>query len=166
MVESETGSGKSTHLPLWGAEHGRVLVVEPRRIACTALADYLSDQREQVVGDDIGYAIKLDAQYTDKSKVVFVTPGIALKWFMEDRLVNFRFIIIDEFHERRWDSDLLLSLLKLHQQHRLILTSATMDSTSLAQYIDADVLQSKGRQYPVTHRYISTHSQACLQIKI
>ncbi|ACH65827.1 ATP-dependent helicase HrpA [Aliivibrio fischeri MJ11] len=159
VVESETGSGKSTHLPMWAAEHGRVLVVEPRRIACTALADYLSTQRGQTVGDDIGYAIKLDAQYTDKSKVIFVTPGIALKWFMEDRLVDFSFIIIDEFHERRWDSDLLLSLLKLHQQHHLILTSATMDSTSLAQYIDADVLKSKGRQYPVTHRYISTHSQ-------
>ena len=159
VVQSETGSGKSTHLPLWAAEYGRVLVVEPRRIACTALAEYLAMQNGQALGEEIGYAIKLDSKYREDTKVVFVTPGIVLKWFMEDKLAMFSHIMIDEFHERRWDTDVLLALLKEHQQHRLILTSATIDSKPLAKYIDAKVLIAEGRQFTVRVSNISEHSQ-------
>lgn len=159
VVKSETGSGKSTHLPLWAAEYGRVLVIEPRRIACTALAEYLAEQRKEKVGDSIGYAIKLDSQYSDQSQVIFVTPGVALKWFMEDKLAHFDIVMIDEFHERRWDSDLLLSLLNTHNKHRLLLTSATMESERLAQYIDGVVLKAEGRQYPVSFSFLATQSQ-------
>ena len=159
VVKSETGSGKSTHLPLWAAEYGRVLVIEPRRIACTALAEYLAEQRKEKVGDSTGYAIKLDSQYSDQSQVIFVTPGVALKWFMEDKLAHFDIVMIDEFHERRWDSDLLLSLLNTHNKHRLLLTSATMESERLAQYIDGVVLKAEGRQYPVSFSFLATQSQ-------
>ena len=159
VVQSETGSGKSTHLPLWAAEHGRVLVIEPRRIACTALAEYLSLQNGTELGSEIGYAIKLDSQYREDSKVIFVTPGIALKWFMEDKLVTFDMVMIDEFHERRWDTDVLLALLHSYQTHRLILTSATMESKPLAAYINADMLMAKGRQYTVTVLNVADHSQ-------
>ncbi|MGI1899588.1 ATP-dependent RNA helicase, partial [Vibrio campbellii] len=58
VVEAETGSGKSTRLPLWAANHGRVLVIEPRRIACTSLAEFLAEQSGQPLGKKIGYAIK------------------------------------------------------------------------------------------------------------
>ncbi|MDD9155496.1 helicase-related protein [Aliivibrio sp. S4TY2] len=159
VVQSETGSGKSTHLPLWAAEYGRVLVIEPRRIACTTLAEYLAQQSSKALGEDIGYAIKLDSRYCEESKIVFVTPGIALKWFMEDKLVSFSHIMIDEFHERRWDTDLLLSLLHDHQQHRLILTSATIDTKPLASYANATVLTAKGRQFTVQISHVSEHSQ-------
>ncbi|MCP3700311.1 MAG: DEAD/DEAH box helicase, partial [Aliivibrio sp.] len=159
VVQSETGSGKSTHLPLWAAEYGRVLVIEPRRIACTALAEYLAQQSSKALGEDIGYAIKLDSRFCEESKIVFVTPGIALKWFMEDKLVSFSHIMIDEFHERRWDTDLLLSLLLDHQQHRLILTSATIDTKPLASYANATILTANGRQFSVQISYISEHSQ-------
>lgn len=159
VIQSETGSGKSTHLPLWAAEKGRVLVIEPRRIACTALAEYLAQQSGTDLGTEIGYAIKLDSQYTEDSKIVFVTPGIALKWFMEDKLATFEFVMIDEFHERRWDTDILLALLNTHQSHRLILTSATMESGPLAKYANADVLVAEGRQFNVTVSNMAAHSQ-------
>ncbi|PQJ89448.1 helicase-related protein [Aliivibrio sifiae] len=159
VIQSETGSGKSTHLPLWAAEKGRVLVIEPRRIACTALAEYLAQQNGTDLGTEIGYAIKLDSQFTEDSKVVFVTPGIALKWFMEDKLATFEFIMIDEFHERRWDTDILLALLNKHKAHRLILTSATIESGPLAKYVDADVLVAEGRQFTVEVSHIASHSQ-------
>lgn len=165
VVQSETGSGKSTHLPLWAAEYGRVLVIEPRRIACTALAEYLAIQNGQALGEEIGYAIKLDSNYSENSNIVFVTPGIALKWFMEDKLSTFSFIMIDEFHERRWDTDLLLSLLHDHQQHRLILTSATMESKPLASYVNATVLTAEGRQFAVNISNISEHSQQMPSIR-
>lgn len=127
IVEAETGSGKSTCLPLWAAQQGRVLVIEPRRIACTSLAEFLAQQRDEAIGQHIGYAIKLENRYSEQSQVVFVTPGVALRWFAEDGLEQFDVIMVDEFHERRWDTDLLVALLKERQSHRLVVTSATLE---------------------------------------
>ncbi|WP_104038302.1 helicase-related protein [Vibrio jasicida] len=150
VVEAETGSGKSTRLPLWAANHGRVLVIEPRRIACTSLAEFLAEQSGQPLGKQIGYAIKLHAHYDEKTKVVFVTPGVALRWFAEDKLASFDIVMVDEFHERRWDIDLLTAILKQEKQHRLIVTSATLEGEKLANYLDAKRLRSEGRCFPVT----------------
>ncbi|GAA4900165.1 helicase-related protein [Ferrimonas pelagia] len=155
VVEAETGSGKSTRLPLWAAERGRVLVIEPRRIACTALADYLAQQH-----DGIGYAIRFESTVTEQTQVAFVTPGIALRWFSEDKLAGFDTVIIDEFHERRWDTDLLLAQLKRHDAHRLVLTSATVDGARLAEYLGGERLHAEGRRYPVSLRYVATEGRA------
>ncbi|WP_039985134.1 helicase-related protein [Vibrio owensii] len=154
VVEAETGSGKSTRLPLWAANHGRVLVIEPRRIACTSLAEFLAEQSGQPLGKQVGYAIKLHAHYDEKTKVVFVTPGVALRWFAEDKLTSFDIVMVDEFHERRWDIDLLTAILKQDKQHRLIVTSATLEGEKLANYLDAKRLRSEGRCFlvTVTHR--------------
>ncbi|WP_447474195.1 helicase-related protein [Vibrio harveyi] len=159
VVEAETGSGKSTRLPLWSANHGRVLVIEPRRIACTSLAEFLADQSGQPLGKQIGYAIKLHAHYDENTKVVFVTPGVALRWFAEDKLASFDIVMVDEFHERRWDIDLLTAILKQEKQHRLIVTSATLEGEKLANYLDAKRLRSEGRCFPVTVSHRSLDSR-------
>ncbi|WP_045398226.1 helicase-related protein [Vibrio campbellii] len=159
VVEAETGSGKSTRLPLWAANHGRVLVIEPRRIACTSLAEFLAEQSGQPLGKKIGYAIKLHAHYDENTDVVFVTPGVALRWFAEDKLASFDIVMVDEFHERRWDIDLLTAILKQEKQHRLIVTSATLEGEKLANYLDAKRLRSEGRCFPVTVTYRSTDSR-------
>ncbi len=159
VVEAETGSGKSTRLPLWSANHGRVLVIEPRRIACTSLAEFLADQSGQPLGKQIGYAIKLHAHYDENTKVVFVTPGVALRWFAEDKLASFDIVMVDEFHERRWDIDLLTAILKQEKQHRLIVTSATLEGEKLANYLDAKRLRSEGRCFPVTVTHRSLDSR-------
>ena len=153
VVSAATGSGKSTRLPVWAADHGPVLVVEPRRVACTALAGFLASQRDQAPGDDVGYAIRFDQACSDQTRLVFVTPGIALRWLQEGRLARFATIMLDEFHERRWDTDLLLALLKRNGDHRLVVTSATLDGPRLAHYLGAEALHSEGRGYPVTARY-------------
>ncbi|MFM2620427.1 helicase-related protein [Vibrio owensii] len=159
VVEAETGSGKSTRLPLWAANHGRVLVIEPRRIACTSLAEFLAEQSGQPLGKQIGYAIKLHAHYDEKTKVVFVTPGVALRWFAEDKLASFDIVMVDEFHERRWDIDLLTAILKQEKLHRLIVTSATLEGEKLANYLDAKRLRSEGRCFPVTVTHRSMDSR-------
>lgn len=159
VVEAETGSGKSTRLPLWAAQHGRVLVIEPRRIACTSLAEFLAEQSGAPIGDKIGYAIKLHAYFDENTKVVFVTPGVALRWFAEDKLANFDIVMVDEFHERRWDIDLLTALLKQENQHRLIITSATLEGEKLAKYLEAERLRSEGRCFPVTVTHRSLDSR-------
>ncbi|WP_182026277.1 helicase-related protein [Vibrio rotiferianus] len=159
VVEAETGSGKSTRLPLWAANHGRVLVIEPRRIACTSLAEFLAEQSGQPLGKQIGYAIKLHAHYDENTNVVFVTPGVALRWFAENKLASFDIVMVDEFHERRWDIDLLTAILKQEKQHRLIVTSATLEGEKLANYLDAKRLRSEGRCFPVTVTYRSEDSR-------
>ena len=159
VVEAETGSGKSTRLPLWAANHGRVLVIEPRRIACTSLAEFLAEQSGQPLGKQIGYAIKLHAHYDENTNVVFVTPGVALRWFAENKLASFDIVMVDEFHERRWDIDLLTAILKQEKQHRLIVTSATLEGEKLAHYLDAKRLRSEGRCFPVTVTHRSVDSR-------
>lgn len=159
VVEAETGSGKSTRLPLWAAQHGRVLVIEPRRIACTSLAEYLAEQSGAPIGGKIGYAIKLHAYFDENTEVVFVTPGVALRWFAEDKLANFDIVMVDEYHERRWDIDLLTALLKQENQHRLIVTSATLEGEKLARYLQAERLRSEGRCFPVTVTHRSLDSR-------
>ncbi|WP_413110205.1 helicase-related protein [Thaumasiovibrio sp. DFM-14] len=149
VVEAETGSGKSTRLPIWAQQAGRVLVVQPRRIACTSLAQYLAKQQSESVGESIGYAVKFEAHFSAHSRSVFVTPGVALRWYSENQLQDYDVVIIDEMHLRRWDTDLLLSLLKQHNQHRLVVTSATLNSQKFGDYINGQVLKAHGRCYDV-----------------
>lgn len=159
IVEAETGSGKSTCLPLWAAQSGRVLVVEPRRIACTSLAQYLAEQKKQPVGQSIGYAIKLENRCDENTQVVFVTPGVALRWYSENKLCDFATVMVDEFHERRWDTDLLVALLKQSQNHRLVVTSATIEGEKLANYVGAKRLYASGRNFDVAIGYRANDSR-------
>ncbi|EGU31718.1 putative ATP-dependent helicase [Vibrio sp. N418] len=159
IVEAETGSGKSTRLPVWASEQGRVLVIEPRRIACTSLAQYLAQQRNEPVGQSIGYAIKLETRFNETSEVVFVTPGVALRWYSENQLADYDIVIVDEFHERRWDTDLLVALLKKHQKHRLVVTSATIEGAKLASYVGAERLHAEGRNFKVSLQYRASESR-------
>ncbi|MEZ8608439.1 MULTISPECIES: helicase-related protein [unclassified Vibrio] len=159
VVEAETGSGKSTRLPLWASQHGRVLVVEPRRIACTSLAKYLAQQSGEKLGSKVGYAIKLESEYNEQTNVVFVTPGIALRWLSEDGLASFDVIVVDEFHERRWDIDLLVAILKQKESHRLVITSATIEGERLADYLDANRISCEGRTYQVEIEHRANESR-------
>ncbi|MDV5168709.1 helicase-related protein [Photobacterium rosenbergii] len=159
VVSAETGSGKSTRLPVWSAENGRVLVVEPRRVACRSLAEFVASEKNEKVGESVGYAIRFDNTFSDDTQVVFVTPGVALRWLSEDGLAGFTTIIIDEFHERRWDTDLLLAMLKQKDSHRLVVTSATLDSERLAAYLQGECLNAKGRNFQVAVEHIASDSR-------
>ncbi|MEH6470351.1 MAG: helicase-related protein [Halopseudomonas sp.] len=149
VVQADTGSGKSTRLPLWARQQGRVLVVEPRRVACLALAHYLAEQAGTTLGNAVGYAIRFDSRFGPDSELVFVTPGIALRWLADNRLADFDLVMLDEFHERRWDTDLLLALLLAENRHRLVITSATLDAQRLSAYLGGENLQAGGRCFPV-----------------
>ena len=160
VVCAATGSGKSTQLPLWASQQGRVLVIEPRRIACTSLSEFVAQQCQSKVGEKIGYAIRFITQYSATTDIIYATPGVALRWFFEDQLQQFDVVMLDEFHERRWDMDLLLALLKQRHQHKLIVTSATLNAQRLATYLSAPILESQGQLYPVTEQYQASDPRA------
>ena len=157
VVEAPTASGKSTRLPLWCAEGNRVLVVEPRRLACRSLAGHLAALKGEPLGRSLGYAVRYDSRYSRESRIVFVTPGVALRWFAADRLSGFGCLILDEFHERRWDTDLLAALVR-GRFARLVVTSATLEGEKLASYFQGSRLQAEGRCYPVQVEYLETDS--------
>ena len=144
-----TGSGKSTRIPLWCAASGeKVVVVEPRRVACRSLARYLSSQLDSPLGGIVGYTHRHDDKTSDETLVRFVTPGVALKMLQEGNLKDFDTVILDEYHERGLESDLVLALC-LIEKTRIIVMSATLQGERVAEFIDASLLMAEGRVYPV-----------------
>lgn len=160
IVAAATGSGKSTQLPVWAAKQGRVLVIQPRRIACTSLAEYVAQQQNSPIGEQVGYAIRFEGLFQENSEIVFATPGVALRWYFENRLSDFAVVMLDEFHERRWDMDLLLAMLKQQAAHRLVVTSATLSADRLASYLDAPLLTSEGKMFNVEERFLAKDMRA------
>ncbi|WP_027856445.1 helicase-related protein [Marinobacterium jannaschii] len=156
IVTAGTGSGKSTRLPLWAATLGKTLVVEPRRVACTALADFIAGQTGTETGARIGYAIRFQQKVSAETEITFVTPGVALRWLSEGKLDQYHTVILDEFHERRWDMDLLLALIRHGNRHRIVITSATIDSQALQQWSGAALLEVETQSYPVEVNHIAT----------
>jgi ATP-dependent helicase HrpB len=157
VIEAPPGSGKSTKLPLWCGESGRVLVVEPRRLACRSLAEFVAQNEGERIGERIGYAIRFEGRYSDTSRILFATPGVALRWFAADGFGGFDTVILDEFHERRWDTDLLAALLR-EGSKRLVLTSATVEGRRLARYLGGNRIRSEGKLYEVTIQYTEQNS--------
>ncbi len=162
VVVAPTGSGKSTRLPLWLADRcgETVLVVEPRRVACRSLATYLSGLIDERVGQSIGYRVRFDDRTSKQTRVIFVTTGVALRMLAGDGPSAFSAVLIDEFHERGWEVDLIGAvMLEARKQGRfdgaLIFTSATIDATEIAHQISAEVVEASGRTYPVDISYRS-----------
>jgi len=149
VLSAPTGSGKSTQVPAWCAEAvGPTLVVEPRRVACRALYRFLS--RDD--GPSVGYVVRHE-RANPEADLLFVTPGVALRLLTEDSNLRRPCVVLDEFHERGMETDLVLALLADRPDLRLVVMSATMDSVRLASWLSAQVIEAKGRQYPVSVEY-------------
>lgn len=156
VLSSPTGSGKSTRVPLWFESDLRVLVVQPRRVAARALAGFVAETAGSALGDEVGYAVRFDAKMSESSRVVFVTTGMALQWMQRDGLAAFDVVILDEFHERRWELDLLLALVlrgRARGGHKVVVMSATLDADAVADAIGGEHVSSAGRTFPVSVRY-------------
>ncbi len=154
VVTAPTGSGKSTVVPAWCADAmGRVLVVEPRRVACRSLARYVARGMGTALGAGVGYAVRHDERVGPDTRVAFVTPGVALRMVESGRHRRFPVVILDEFHERSLELDLLLALLAAADDPRPVVMSATLDAERLATFLDGTHVAASGRQYPVTVEY-------------
>lgn len=161
VVVAPTGSGKSTRLPVWTAEHldAPVLVVEPRRVACRALADYVARSAfGEGVGAQVGFRVRFETRGDPRTRLWFVTPGVALN-LLARRPFEYAAVIVDEFHERSWQIDLVVALVRRLRARsagagpRLVVCSATLDVEAVRTALGARVVRSEGRTYPVEVRY-------------
>jgi ATP-dependent helicase HrpB len=155
VLTAPTGSGKSTQAPRWCAADGPVLVIEPRRVACRGLASRVAELEGSPLGQAVGYAVRDDSRMTPDTAIVFATPGIVLRWLAEGPLHRYATVLVDEFHERSLDVDLLLALLQARYDGRVGVMSATLEGERVASHLGGCHLQAEGRRFPVQVRYRS-----------
>lgn len=170
VVVAPTGSGKSTQvcqmlLEDGAASAGRVVVLQPRRVAARSVARRVADEMGVALGGAVGYQVRFDERLRDDTRIAFVTEGILLRWLLRDPdLAGVGAVLFDEFHERNALSDIALALCKQLQARarpdlRLVVMSATLDARGVAAYLGGPrlcpVLESGGREFPVSVHYQS-----------
>jgi len=153
VVSAPTGSGKSTQIPRWLATRGRVLVVEPRRVACRSLASHVASLEGSPLGARVGYRVRDENRATDDTTILFVTPGVALRMLAADGLRGWSCVVVDELHERSLDIDLLLALLRSREDGRVVAMSATLDGDRVAAFLGGTFIEGEGRAFPVETHY-------------
>jgi len=157
LLKAPTGSGKSTAVPGMlrdaGIE-GRILVVEPRRMAARLLAGWVARQRGGAVGGEVGYAVRFDAKYGRDSKLIYLTDGLFQRWLQDDpELAGVEAVVFDEFHERRLAVDVALGrCLDLQESRRpelrVVVMSATLETAGLEPYLRQDATATEGGRMP------------------
>jgi ATP-dependent helicase HrpB len=164
VLEAPPGAGKTTQVPpalldapwLCGR---KILVLEPRRIAARAAAEFMAAQRGEAVGETVGYRIRFEAKVSVRTRIEVVTEGILTRLIQGDpELTGIGAILFDEFHERHLHGDLGAALAldvqaSLRPDLRLVIMSATLDGERIARWFDAPRLTSAGRSYPVHIEY-------------
>ena len=164
------GAGKTTRVPLailqapWLGQQ-KILLIEPRRIATLATAQFLSKSLQKPCGDTVGYRMRLDTKVSANTRIEVITHGVLLRMLQTDpSLEGVGAVIFDEFHERSLDGDLSLAmclqgreLLRDETPLKLIVMSATLDAQSVSQLLDnAPIIISQGRAFPVATHYVGS----------
>jgi ATP-dependent helicase HrpB len=164
VVRAPTGAGKTTRVPpalLDGLPaKGRIVVLEPRRLAARAAARRMAQERGQKLGDDVGYHVRFDRQVGPRTRIIVMTPGILLRMLQDDPFLEaVGVIVFDEFHERALDNDLALGMACLLQttvrpELRLVVMSATLATETVSAYLgNCPIVTSAGRLHPVEIAY-------------
>ncbi|MDM3253571.1 ATP-dependent helicase HrpB [Citrobacter sp. Cf077] len=164
LLTAPTGAGKSTRLPLRLLEHGgikgRIILLEPRRLAARNVAQRLAELLNEKPGETVGYRMRAQSCVGSQTRLEVVTEGVLTRMIQRDpELTGVGLVILDEFHERSLQADLALALLLDVQQGlrddlKLLIMSATLDNGRLQQLLpDAPMIISEGRTFPVERRY-------------
>ena len=164
LLTAPTGAGKSTWLPLRLLEHGgikgRIILLEPRRLAARNVAQRLAELLNEKPGETVGYRMRAQSCVGSQTRLEVVTEGVLTRMIQRDpELTGVGLVILDEFHERSLQADLALALLLDVQQGlrddlKLLIMSATLDNGRLQQLLpDAPMIISEGRTFPVERRY-------------
>ena len=164
VITAPPGAGKSTLLPLTILEgmkgtEGKVIMLEPRRIAARQIAERMADLLGEPIGKTVGYRVRFDTKVSADTRLEVVTEGILTRMLVADpTLEGVGTVVFDEFHERNLQSDLALALARqcqelLRPDLRIVIMSATIDASTICQALHAPLIESEGRMFPVETRY-------------
>ena len=174
VLEAPPGAGKTTRVPPALLDHipGRILMLEPRRLAARAAAERMAHERGDALGATVGYRVRGDAKVSNATRIEVVTEGILTRMIQSDpELPGVGALIFDEFHERSLNADLGLALAldvrdTLRPDLALIIMSATLDGAAVARMIgDAPLITAEGRAFPVETRWRDTPLPAGVRIE-
>ena len=167
VVTAPPGAGKSTLLPLtlllgqdaWNEAPGKILMLEPRRLAARQIAERMAQMLGEPVGQTVGYRVRFDTKVSDKTRVEVLTEGILTRMLVDDAtLEGVSAVVFDEFHERSINSDLALALVRQSQEIirpdlKIVIISATIDADYICRSLGAPLIESEGRMFPVDIRH-------------
>jgi ATP-dependent helicase HrpB len=166
VLVAPPGAGKTTRVPLALMDEaalggGRVLVLEPRRLAARAAAERMAATLGEKVGERVGLRVRMETKISARTQVEVITEGVFSRMILEDpALTGVGAVLFDEFHERSLDADFGLALALdaqagLREDLRLLVMSATLDGARVAGLLEgAPVLESDGRAFPVETVYL------------
>lgn len=158
IVTAAPGAGKSTLLPLTllqALPEGKIVVLEPRRVAARQIASRMAWLLGEGVGDTVGYRIRFESRVSARTRIEVVTEGVLTRMLLDDpALEGVAAVVFDEFHERSLNTDEAFALTRQCQQLlrddlRLVVMSATIDTATLRDALQCPVLESEGRMFPV-----------------
>lgn len=159
VLQAPPGAGKTTVVPLAlleaGLSKGRILMLEPRRLAARAAAERMADTLGEATGQTVGYRMRGESKVSKGTQIEVVTEGILTRMIQTDpELSGVGAVLFDEFHERSLNADLGLALCleiagALRDDLILLPMSATLDGAPLADLLDAPLITSEGRSFPV-----------------
>src|SRR5579885_2469708 len=166
VLVAPPGAGKTTKVPLVLAEEawtkgGRIIVLEPRRLAAPAAAERMAKTLRERVGETVGLRVRFGAKVSRRTRIEIITEGIFTRLILDDPMLDGgAAVLFDECHERSLEADLGLALARDVQQGlrgdlKLLIMSATIDGARVAGLLgDAPIVQSEGRAFPVETRYV------------
>ncbi len=173
ILHAPPGAGKTTRVPVallhsFPPGSGRIVMLEPRRIAAVSAARWMASCLGEDVGQTVGYSIRFDSCTSKATRIEVVTEGILTRRIQNDpELAGVALVIFDEFHERSIHADLGLALCRevqlLRSDLKIMVMSATLDLQPLARLLDdAPVITSEGRAFTVEMKYLDDTGHAQL----
>ncbi|MGM9728937.1 MAG: ATP-dependent RNA helicase [Prevotella sp.] len=163
VVTAPPGAGKSTLLPLTIlsslGEGEKILMLEPRRLAARQIAERMAQMLDEQVGETIGYRVRFESRVSKRTRIEVLTEGILTRMIVDDATLDgVSVVIFDEFHERSINSDLALALTRQAQQIirpdlKVVIMSATIDASNICAALQAPLIESEGRMFPVELHY-------------
>ncbi|MEA2490870.1 MAG: ATP-dependent helicase HrpB, partial [Acidobacteriota bacterium] len=165
VIVAPPGSGKTTRIPPALTELGRTILLQPRRVAARTLARRIADERRWTLGEEVGWQIRFERRFTERTKLLVATEGILTARLQSDPLLSdFQVVVLDEFHERSIHADLALALVKqaadIRDDLAVVVMSATMDAQPVADFLGARIITIDARTFPIDVRYAPRLSMA------